>query len=74
VIYAAFVTVGREGMNYFAPAVGSVLEGLSEEEREALHLFVLFADTEPSGHPNWRDPLLRRVVDRADTYDIAEED
>ncbi|KAF2805042.1 uncharacterized protein BDZ99DRAFT_450552 [Mytilinidion resinicola] len=74
VICAAFVTVKREKMNYFAQSIGSMLEGLTEEERKALHLSILFADTNPAGHPNWKDPWLRRVVDKADTYDIPDEE
>ena len=34
-------------MNYFAEAVGSMLEGLADQERKQLYLFVLFADTQP---------------------------
>ena len=69
----AFVTVARE-TNYFAEAVGSMLEGLTDREREQLYLFVLFADTQPDKHPSWQEPWLRRVADAAEPYKISDAD
>ena len=73
VLCAAFVTVARE-TNYFAEAVGSMLEGLTDQEREQLYLFVLFADTQSDKHPSWQEPWLRRVVDAAEPYKISDAD
>ncbi|KAJ9656646.1 hypothetical protein H2201_008473 [Coniosporium apollinis] len=68
VLCAAFVTVRRERKQYFPEAIGSMLAGLYPQERAALNLTVLFADTEPMVHPNWKDPWVQNVVDHAETY------
>lgn len=68
VLCAAYVTVRRERTQYFPEAVGSMLAGLSPQERAALNLTVLFADTEPTTHPNWGNPWVQNVVDAAETY------
>lgn len=68
VLCAAYVTIRRERKQYFPEAVGSMLTGLSPEERDALNLTVLFADTEPTTHPNWKNPWVQNVVDAAQTY------
>jgi hypothetical protein len=68
VICAAFVTVKREGKQYFPEAVGSMLEGLYPQERAALNVSVLFADTDPNRHPDYHAPWLPALVDNANGY------
>ncbi len=65
---AAYTTVRRDQKQYLDEAIGSMLAGLDPRERAAINLTVLFADTDPATHPNWKDPWLRSVVDDADTY------
>lgn len=57
-------------------SIGSMLDRLYPEERKALHVFVLFADTDPASHPNWKDPWTQNpeIVDEAATYSISELD
>lgn len=69
-ICAAFVTVRREGKNYFEAAVGSMFEGLADVEREKLFLYVLFADMDPTVHPSWDALWLQRLVDSYETYQV----
>jgi hypothetical protein len=73
-ICAAFVTVKRDRMQYLDQSLGSMLEGLYSDERSALHLSVLFADTTASKHPNWKEPWVERLVDSAYTYKISDEE
>ena len=61
------MTVKRETKQYVDVAVGSLLEGLSEEERGKLWLYVLFADTDPSVHPSWKG-WLKRAADEVGAY------
>lgn len=70
-ICAAFVTVKRETTQYLDNAVASVLEGLTEGEREKLFLYVLFADTQTGKHPSWQQPWLDNAVDLAVGYDVS---
>ncbi|KAM5490399.1 hypothetical protein MaudMau93_002597 [Microsporum audouinii] len=68
----AFVTVRREADDYFDPSIGSLLAGLDPRERRALHLNILFADTDPTQHPSWGQKWVDRLADVAETYNITE--
>lgn len=70
-ICAAIVTVKRDGKNYFEPAIGSMLEGLADDEREKLFLYVLFANTDPSVHLSWNTTWLNKAVDVVESYRIS---
>jgi GR25 family glycosyltransferase involved in LPS biosynthesis len=68
---AMFVTVRRESETarlYLADAVGSMLAGLDPRERTALNLSLLFADTDPTRHPDWDAPWVKALVDDASGY------
>lgn len=64
-------TVARKGARYFKDAVGSVLDGLSESERADIHLVLFIAHTDPSQHPAYEEPWLRKVPDQLLLYDNA---
>jgi hypothetical protein len=70
-ICAAFVTVRRDSdaaRLYLADALGSMLAGLDPRERAALNVSLLFADTDPARHPDWRAPWVRALADSAAGY------
>jgi hypothetical protein len=69
-ICAAFVTVKRENKQYIDAGVGSMLEGLTDEERSKLYAYVLFANTNPTIHPTWDQPWLKSSVDAALSYNV----
>ncbi|RDW82956.1 transmembrane protein [Coleophoma crateriformis] len=71
-VCAAFVTVKRE-IQYVEAAIGSLLEGLTGEERENLHAYVLFANSDPTIHPTYSQPWLRKMVDSAEGYNVSVE-
>jgi hypothetical protein len=73
-ICAAFVSVKRDSDNYFEESIGSMLEGLDPRERSALHLKILFADTDQTRHPNWGQPWMNRIVDSVETYNVSHAD
>ncbi|KAL4982604.1 hypothetical protein BDW68DRAFT_195196 [Aspergillus falconensis] len=70
-VCVAMVTVRRELDTYFEASVGSLLEGLTERERRALYLSVLFADTDPAVHPSSRQKWAGRLVDEAGSYNVS---
>ena len=70
---AAFVTVKRESIQYVDEAVASILDGLDEEERGALNVQLLFADTETTLHPSWHKSWLRSAVDGMVGYNVSSE-
>jgi hypothetical protein len=77
VICAGIATVARdhpEAARYFEDTVGSMLEGLTEKERSALQVNVLFANAAgPMQHPDWKKPWLE-LVDRAAWYENVTDD
>lgn len=70
---AAFVTVRREGIQYVDEAVASLLEGLNDEERGALSVQLLFADTDAKKHPSWESKWLHDAVDGMIGYNVTDE-
>jgi hypothetical protein len=50
--------------------VGSLLHGLTKQERDDLHISVLIAEPDPTRHPNWNETWLRLAVDDVFTYDL----
>jgi hypothetical protein len=71
-VCAAYATVKRPELQCLTGSVGSMLHGLKDEEREALYLYVLFAGTDPTRHPEWNAPWMSNIVDRAGTYNMSQ--
>ncbi|KAI9147435.1 hypothetical protein HJFPF1_12456 [Paramyrothecium foliicola] len=78
VLCAAFVSVRREhpdAAHYFSDAIGSMLHGLSSQERAALNLTVLFANAaDPAQHPDFAAPWMPRLVDHSGGYQNVSDD
>jgi hypothetical protein len=70
-ICAAFATIRREGKQYIDAAIGSLLEGLTENERKKLYLYVLFANTKPEVHESWNATWIREVADEVGSYVVS---
>jgi hypothetical protein len=60
-------TVTRRGEQYVRRTIGSLLDGLSEDERHSLYLNVLIGHTDPSKHPisydKWVKTLPNKVLE-----------
>lgn len=67
-------SIARHGVRYFKTTVGTVLEGLSEEERADIHLILFIAHTDPAQHPAYSEPWLHEVPDQVLLYDPTEVD
>lgn len=52
-ICAAFVTYNRPGRQYLNESIGSMLAGITTNERDVLNLRLLFAHSDPTVHPDW---------------------
>lgn len=67
-------TVARRGDQYVRRTIGSLLDGLTVEERSSLYLTVLIGHTEPSKHPifaeRWIETLPNKLLEYKKT-DIA---
>ena len=66
-------SVARDGARYFRTSVGSLLEGLTKEEREGIYLVLFIAHTDPSVHPAYSEKWLENVADRVLTYNLPDE-
>ncbi|KAK4867700.1 hypothetical protein LT330_001210 [Penicillium expansum] len=67
-------TIARKGASYFQATVGTVLEGLSEEERANIHLILFIAHTDPLQHPAYEEPWLDKLADQVLLYNASEVD
>ncbi|KAL8967074.1 MAG: hypothetical protein Q9183_003082, partial [Haloplaca sp. 2 TL-2023] len=67
-------TVERPTEQYIRPAFGSLIEGLSSEDRNQLHTIVLIAHTDPQQHPGYREPWLAKLSDQVLLYDSAQKE
>lgn len=70
VICAGVVTVRRDNVQYLNTTIGTMLAGLSQEGRSAVHARLLFADTDPQVHPDYRRQWLERL-DHVETYNVS---
>jgi len=66
-------SVARDGARYFRTSVGSLLEGLTKEEREDIYVILFIAHTNPSTHPAFSEKWLENVADRVLTYALPYE-
>jgi len=57
-------SVAREGTRYFRTSVGSILEGLTEEERESIFLILFIAHTDQTVLPAFSETWLHNVPDQ----------
>ncbi|KAI4226529.1 MAG: hypothetical protein L6R40_008284 [Gallowayella cf. fulva] len=68
-------TVGRtSAQQYVRGTIGSLLQGLAEEERQSIYLMPFIAHTNPFDHPIYREPWLAAVSNRVLEYDLGDDD
>lgn len=72
-ICAAITTFNRKGHQYLNETVGSMLAGLTNEERNELEVQLLFAHVDSTVHPNW-DARWLNTLDQWGTYNVSTED
>lgn len=66
-------SVARDGARYFPTSVGSLLAGLTTEERQGIYLVLFIAHTNPQTHPVYAEAWVENVADRVLTYDLPTE-
>lgn len=65
-------SIARGKARYFSTSVGSLLEGLTTEERQKIYLVLFVAHTDPQTHPDYAEPWFEHVADRVLTYSLPE--
>lgn len=66
-------SVARENVRYFPTSVGSLLDGLTTEERQEIYLVLFLAHTDPTTHPAYFELWLTNVADKVLTYSLLED-
>ncbi len=66
-------SVGRPGNQYVRSTVGSLLEGLTEQQRREINLTILIAHTHPEDHPIYGEEWLEALADKVLLYHVTEE-
>ncbi|KAF2030938.1 hypothetical protein EK21DRAFT_64245 [Setomelanomma holmii] len=61
----------RNGEEYLRTAVGSLLDGLTLEEREEIYIIVFIAQSRPEVHQAYNEKWLFELVDQVITYDFG---
>jgi hypothetical protein len=64
-------SIQREGESYLPAAVGSLLEGLTREEREEIYLIVFIPHSKPEAHSAYWEEWLSGLTDEILTYDFG---
>lgn len=64
-------SVARDDGRYLHITIGSLLAGLTTEERDAMHVKVLIAHTTPEVHPAYHEVWLPNVVDEILLYNLS---
>ena len=72
VICVGLITVKRKHVQYLNDTVGTMLLGLSSEERSAINVQLLFADLKPEVHPDW-DKQWLGLLDHWSGYNLSDE-
>lgn len=63
-------TIARTKEQYIRRAIGSLLEGLTNDQRGSIHSAV-FAQTDRSQHPIYNEPWLKYVANEILQYDVS---
>jgi hypothetical protein len=66
-------SIARDGVDYLRTTIGSLLEGLSQEERDGIHLVVFIAHSDPEKHPATHQPWLKNLADESLGYNVSKE-
>ena len=66
-------SIARNGARYLRTTVASLLEGLTQEERDQIHLVIFLAETNASVHPAYQEKWLENLADDVLLYDLPQE-
>ncbi|KAF2714433.1 hypothetical protein K504DRAFT_3300 [Pleomassaria siparia CBS 279.74] len=66
-------SIARKGARYLRDAVGSLLDGLTPEERSEIHFVVFIPHSDPTVHPAYAEDWLPNLTDDVLVYDLPED-
>ena len=66
-------SISRKGARYLRTAVGSLLDGLTPEERSQIHLVVFIPHSDPTIHPAYNEQWLPDLANDVLVYDVSDD-
>ncbi|USW50345.1 Putative GPI-GalNAc transferase PGAP4 [Septoria linicola] len=63
--------MARKGARYLRTTVGSLLAGLTQAERDGIHMIVFIPHTDPTVHPAYNESWLPNLVDEVLLYNLS---
>ncbi|KAF2795155.1 integral membrane protein-like protein [Melanomma pulvis-pyrius CBS 109.77] len=66
-------SIAREGVRYLRDSVGSLLAGLTPEERSEIHFVVFIPHSDPTIHPAYTEDWLPNLTNELLVYDLPED-
>ncbi|KAL8655087.1 MAG: hypothetical protein Q9210_001108 [Variospora velana] len=73
-ICLGIATIARTKEQYIRRTIGSLLDGLTHQQRSSIHLSVFFAQTDPHQHPVYNEPWLKNVANDILQYNVDDEE
>ncbi|KAJ4365343.1 hypothetical protein N0V83_008964 [Neocucurbitaria cava] len=61
-------SIGRKGARYMRETVGSLLDGLTPQERREIYFIVFIPHADPTAHPAFNETWLHGLTDQVLTY------
>ena len=72
-ICVGVASIARDNARYLRTTVASLLEGLTQAERDQIHMMVFIAETNATAHPAYQEKWLENSVDQVLLYDLSPE-
>ncbi|KAL9602023.1 MAG: hypothetical protein Q9219_002132 [cf. Caloplaca sp. 3 TL-2023] len=73
-ICLGIATIARAEEQYIRCTVGSLLQGLTDHQRESIHLAIFFAQADPRQHPIYNEPWLKSAANEIIEYKVRGEE
>nr|POE79505.1 hypothetical protein CFP56_07570 [Quercus suber] len=65
-------SIARKAVRYEYTVIGSLLAGLTQEERDEIHLIVFIPHTDPTSHPAFSEKWLEKLADDTLLYNLTQ--
>lgn len=67
-------SIARDDVHYLPPTIGSLLAGLTSEERDGIHLIIFIPHSNPAIHPAYHEPWLANNADEILQYNVTNQE
>nr|OQO21067.1 hypothetical protein B0A51_14906 [Rachicladosporium sp. CCFEE 5018] len=64
-------SIARDGPRYLRTTIGSLLSGLTQDERDGIHLIVFIPHTDPAVHPAYHEAWLTNLANDVLLYNLT---